>query len=94
MTHDQQQKRLNIFIKSGWVCGHCGGYLNRYSTAQLGHRINQSKVNIKKYGKSVIHNELNMVPVCSLRCNGAVAIGKSKTAEIERLVEEIKKTLK
>ena len=93
MTTLEQEKRLQIFIKSGWECDHCGGYLNRYSTPQLGHRISQTKYNIKKYGKDIIHHPLNMKAVCSIKCNSAVAIGKSMSEQINSLVNEIKREL-
>ena len=89
----EQEKRLNIFIKSGWICEECKGYLNRYGTAQLGHRIPNTKPMIKRYGKRVIHHKLNLAPTCSLKCNAKVAIGKSMTEQINSLVNEITRAI-
>ena len=88
MDYLSQEKRLQIFIKSGWVCEVCNGYLNRYNSAQLGHRINQNKVNLKKYGKEVIHHPLNLAPTCCLECNGKVSL-YGKDRQIRELVQKI-----
>lgn len=75
-----------------YTCPVCGGPLFQYGTYQLAHRIAQSEENIKKYGKEVIHNRLNLVPVCSLRCNDACNIGHDPEA-VKGLVEKIKESL-
>jgi hypothetical protein len=89
----EQEERLKIFIQSGWTCYVCKGYLNAYGTAQLGHKIPQTKYNLRKYGKEILHHRLNMEPVCCLDHNSKVAIGKSMEREISELVEKIKKAI-
>jgi hypothetical protein len=69
MNYEDQQKRLQIFVKNNWLCGVCGKDI-RQGHPQLGHRIKQ--LYVKKYGKEVIHHELNMVPVCGRKCNSKV----------------------
>lgn len=58
-------------VEQDGKCPVCGMYLT-YGRPQLAHRIPQTKANIKKYGKAVIHHPDNMVLVCSLKCNTAV----------------------
>lgn len=71
-----------------YTCPVCGRSLSQYGTYQLAHRIAQSEENIKKYGKEIIHDRLNLVPVCSLRCNDACNIGHNPEA-VKTLVKRI-----
>lgn len=86
-----QEKRFNIFMDAGLKCEVCGDKLTE-GTAQLAHRINQSKRNLKKYGKAIIHHKLNLATTCS-KCNNKVSL-YGKYNSIDRLVENIKKELK
>lgn len=69
--YNMRKKKLAL---SGYTCEVCGRSINEYN-CQLAHIIPQTKVNIKKYGKDVIHNELNMRIVCGLECNAKAMIG-------------------
>lgn len=91
MTLDDEEKRLEIFERDKWTCQVCGKWL-REGVPQLAHRIAQTKANIRKYGKEVIHHPLNLVSVCSLRCNSACNIGFNRI-ECERLIGDIRGTL-
>ena len=92
MNYLDQEKRADIFIKANYVCEACGNDV-RSIQPQLGHRINQSKVNLKKYGEAILHHELNLAPTCSNRCNAKVSL-YGKYTSIDRLVARIKKELK
>jgi len=59
-----------------YQCAKCGEPSN-----QLAHIIPKRKTRIKKYSKDVIHHPLNLVPVCSLKCNDSCDIGQSVQAE-------------
>lgn len=89
---EAMEQRLEIFVRDCYICQTCGKPINWYGTQQLAHRISQSKANIKRYGKEVIHNRLNMVSVCSLKCNDAQNIGFS-TKQSDELAEKIRAEL-
>lgn len=84
------EQREEIFERDGYICQHCGLSIYQHGTPQLAHRIAQSKMNLKKYGKAVIHHPLNMASVCSLYCNDAMNIGMNpvKTEKLVRLIKE------
>jgi 5-methylcytosine-specific restriction endonuclease McrA len=80
-----------VFDRDEWTCQVCGMPVTT-ETAQLAHRIPQSKVNIKKFGEEIIHHPLNMLTVCCLRCNNVVQVNAPLLQEqIEReIYDEIK----
>ena len=88
---DAYEMRLEIFEAAGWICEHCGKPLPA-GQPQLGHRIPQNKMNLARYGKSVIHHRDNLAPVCCLKCNAAVSIG-GRPLEIEVLAASIRAKL-
>ena len=60
----------------------------------LAHRIAQTKINIKLYGKDVIHHDDNLVLVCSCQeHNDYFNIG-NRPAEREALVQQIREKIK
>jgi len=78
----------------GWICPVCNRNLYGAGTdPQWAHRIPQSKANIKKYGKDVIHHRLNGVVVCSLACNQAVSVRNEPIWEAQ-IVATIRETIK
>lgn len=77
---EQKEAILNAY---SWTCQICDRPAN-----QLAHRIAQTKSNIRKYGKHIIHHWLNLLPVCSLKCNDACNIG-FKPYEVSLLVKDI-----
>ncbi len=83
------EMKVKIFERDNYRCGHCGLSIFRNGTPQCAHRIAKTESNIKKYGKSVIHHELNLVSTCSLYCNGHMNIGY-RTAEAEELADKIR----
>ena len=80
--------RDSLFTVAGWRCCVCGEPLHIHSTPQLAHRVAQTKSRLEKYGTSVMHNGLNLVPVCSLRCNARVNIG-NQTLVAHALLDRI-----
>lgn len=68
------ETRLQLITKSGGRCEVCGEMVT-ISTAQLAHRVPQNKMNLKLYGKEVIHHPANMAVTCSLYCNSRVSVG-------------------
>jgi len=66
-----------VFNRDGWRCRVCNRPVN-FATAQLAHRIPQSKAMIKKYGKEIIHHPGNLLTTCSLECNNKVQVNYEK----------------
>lgn len=89
---DMQEQRQEIFRRDEYTCKACGESIYRFGNPQLAHRISQSVMNVKRYGKEVIHHPLNMASVCSLRCNDAMNIGFS-TKQADELAEKIKQEI-
>jgi 5-methylcytosine-specific restriction endonuclease McrA len=84
-----QLDRIELFERDSWQCQVCGGPL---TTPQLAHRIGQRKQFLKLYGSQIIHHPLNLVSVCSLKCNAHVDIS-NRPADIADLVRQIKEEL-
>jgi 5-methylcytosine-specific restriction endonuclease McrA len=87
----EETKRF-VFARDGYRCQNCDGSIFSFGTPQMGHRIAQSKRNIEKYGKEVIHHPMNLKSTCCLACNAAVSIGNHPVEEA-KLVEEIRAAL-
>jgi hypothetical protein len=89
MTKKQQRYKENqYYIRyhvDDWECQKC-----HKPAKQQGHRISQSKINLKKYGYKIIHHNFNLASCCSLACNDFFNIGNSKI-KIEKLLSLIKK---
>ena len=88
---DKLNEEKEIAIRLQKYCAVCGRPLK---IAQWAHRINKSRVNIRKYGKKVIHHRFNLVLVCSLRCNAAVSLSPAANpVPAEELVKKIREDL-
>jgi 5-methylcytosine-specific restriction endonuclease McrA len=96
MTERQQfevlEQRAEIFKRDCYTCQHCGLSVFQYGTPQLAHLIAQTKANLKRYGKAVIHHPLNMASTCSLECNAAMNIGMNP-GKVKALVREIESVI-
>ncbi len=96
MTEREKLKFAEAKIKRyNLVAGYCEncGCAMTLSQSQAGHLIPQTKHNLKKYGKEIIHNKLNWKLVCGLECNSSVNIS-NRPEEIKELVAKIKEGLK
>lgn len=85
---EAEEKKIRIYNIRAGVCEVCQKIIP-YSQAQLAHRIGQTKVNLKKYGKETIHSFHNLALVCSLECNSKVDISMNPM-KIEELLKEIR----
>ncbi len=88
---EAQEKKIQIYNSRNCTCEVCNKNIS-FSEAQLAHRISKSKPNIKKYGKKVIHHNLNLALTCSDkfgRCNDSVNINNNPIA-IGELIKDIK----
>jgi hypothetical protein len=86
---EANERKAYLVAKSGGRCEVCGDWLN---IPQLAHRIPRTKMYLKKYGPAIVHHDLNLAVVCSLRCNSAVNIGMNPAA-VSVLVDKIKAAL-
>jgi 5-methylcytosine-specific restriction endonuclease McrA len=88
------ETKQRLFARDGYRCQNCGGSIYAYDFPQLAHKIANSLVNIKRYGKEVIHHDDNLSSVCCLKCNDAKNIGMipiERDALAERIKEKIRK---
>ena len=85
---DANERREEMFARAYYICKVCGHPLHWQGTAQLAHRIAQSKANVTRFGAHVVHHDLNLVPVCSLKCNDLCNIGFNPVAA-QALADEI-----
>ncbi len=81
------EKKYRKYCESGGNCYICGKQIS-WHEAQAAHKLGQTKANLKKYGKELIHHPKNMEIVCSLRCNSKVDISFNPEA-CKALVKEI-----
>lgn len=88
-----EETKRYVFARDRYTCVVCGLSASIYGTAQLAHRIPQTKANLRKYGERIVHHPLNLATTCSLKCNAAVDI-RNHPREIEALVERIDNCLK
>jgi len=73
------------FLSRNQVCEICGK-----PATQLAHRIPQTETNLRIYGPSIIHHDLNLAAVCGLKHNAAVNIGRNPEA-VKALVLQIRR---
>lgn len=75
-------------VRDNYRCQRCGA-----PAVHLAHKIAQTKANIKKFGKEVIHHPLNLVSVCTNSgCNDWFNIG-FKTIEAHSLARRIEQKI-
>lgn len=92
------EQRYSIFSRDGFICQTCGKPVyNRQP--QIAHRIKQGKQTVNfllkhkknltiKQCEAIIHHNLNLVTVCSLKCNDSCNIF-FKPVERDELIEKI-----
>ena len=77
-----RELKLHILARQGGVCWNCPA-----PATELAHRISNSRSNLRKYGKGIVHHILNLVGSCS-RCN-QLALIDNKPIKVARLVRRI-----
>ena len=82
-----EEKKKRIYFNSMGQCEICRRPISLH-TSQIAHKIGQTKRNLKKYGKGVIHDEANLALVCSLKCNSKVDISFNP-GEVQKVLEKI-----
>jgi len=91
---DSQEIRLQCFKRAKWRCEICGlPLVNEKAIPQLAHIVKQSKYNIKRYTKEVIHHPDNIKVVCGLTCNSKVDLGFADElirVHLEKIMDKIK----
>ena len=99
MTDRQQfevsEARFFLWSRQRGKCAYCGKLHPYPHDLEIAHIIPQTKGNLAKYGKRVIHHTMNIRAVCrgSSRCNSGVAIGQNPVRE-KRLVLKINQELR
>ncbi len=83
-----EETRIDVYNRARGKCEVCNSPIE-YLTYQMAHKIPQSKMYLKKYGKEVIHHRLNFVATCGLICNGRASIS-GWPLEIDELVQKIR----
>jgi len=88
----QEMKARKLSEQNG-RCAGCGELFKVSDKIELAHKIPQRRWTIKKYGKEIIHHELNMELTHSGDCNSAVQMSPNKTELIEAHVEAIRQEI-
>lgn len=87
------ETKLRLLNRRGSRCEVCGTPVT-LGSCQLAHRIPKTKRNLKTYGKKVIHHDLNLAIVCSLRCNSMVLCNiATNPVEAGRIISQIKEAI-
>ena len=85
-------QRSRLYARSQGFCEACGKPL--YEGFQLAHIIPRTKHNLREYGNEVIHHDLKLKVVCSLKCNAAVLKNlATHPVEGRELIAKIKKEI-
>ena len=82
------EERLSIYSRDGGICQACGLPVD-INSFEVAHKICQSKMNVKRFGRSVIDSPHNKACTHRGRCNDAMNCGfkPDKCAEIVALVQ-------
>jgi len=76
MTRTEIEEYIKAYDRDRYQCV-CGK-----RAVMIGHCLDRTLVNIKKFGKEVIQNHNNLRAVCSLSCNTVVRVSKENEREI------------
>lgn len=78
------ETKIRLWSCESGRCEVCGRAIS-VTDAQLAHRIPQSRMNLRKYGKTYIHHPFNLAVTCA-DCNSRVIVhGTEEDALIERI---------
>jgi len=87
------ETRLRLHLRSKGRCEVCNKPIG-ITQMQMAHKIPSTKYYLKHYGKEIIHNDLNLIACCSLKCNSSVLLDPAThPIEAMELIEEIKESL-
>ena len=88
---EADETKQNIIATMGYRCEVCGNPVN-YFTAQIAHRIPQTRAYMQKYGKDIMHHPFNLAVTCCLKCNSAVLLNPAtnpiKASELIKIIKE------
>ena len=76
MIAKEKDQLERLYAHYGHRCFVCGKL-----AIQRAHIIGNTNLNRKLFGHGVINNPLNWLPVCSLKCNKKVDVGRNEKAE-------------
>ena len=82
------ETKERVFERDNWTCQVCGRPVTP-ENGQLAHIIPQTKTMVRKYGREIVHDDLNLMTTCSLACNDRVSAGNQPRL-IEQLAEAIR----
>ena len=87
------ETKLRVYARCRGKCEVCGKPMSIYEM-QMAHRVPKTKFYLKKYGKEIVHNDMNLAATCSLKCNSSVLLDpKTHPIEAQELIEKIKESL-
>lgn len=86
---DYREQKMRLLMKAG-ECKFPGCFR---PPVYLAHRISKTKYNLRTYGKEVIHNELNLAPVCSNPAHNDYFNIEHNPVEKEKLLRQIREAL-
>ena len=88
---DFAEQRIRLYHRAKGRCESCGVPLD-FRTFQCAHRIPQSQGNLAKYGKAIIHHDLNFAAVCGLTCNSGQIVRYQAARDLLSVIrQQIKK---
>lgn len=89
---DYMAKRFYVFNRAGGRCETCGDPIS-VGVFHMAHRIPQTKYFIRKYGKEIVHHELNFAATCPTDgCNSAQDI-RNHPVEVDELAQHIQEVI-
>jgi hypothetical protein len=82
------EERLSIYSRDGGICQACGLPVD-INSFEVAHKICQSKMNVKRFGRAVIDSPHNKACTHRGACNSSMNCGfkPDKCAEIVALVQ-------
>ena len=92
---DMSEQRIRLWEQQNFRCASCKRPHGYPDTMETAHHISQSKANLDRWGKQIIHHDLNVAAVCrgNSRCNSRQSVNPDSMRG-KRLVARIKGALK
>jgi len=81
-----RETQERIYNRYGWNCFVCGKRAN-----QLAHIVGNTLLMRRLYGKRIIDSEFNVLPVCGLKHNKLIDVGRdaSKAKGIIKIIDDL-----